>query len=507
MRASVLFLLLVGTAFLTRAPFLGIRCLDLDEAAALLGSWELLRGGRLYVDFVDNRPPLFYLLYAAPQVLLGPGMGAVRLFATFLILPLTALGASAFYRHDRRGVAAALLFLVYGAAFLAHDMHSVSPELLMLLPLAWAAVLVRDEASAARPGRLLATGALVGVATLIRQQAMAWLPALAVVAALAAPGRPARSTRLAALLIGFGFPLAIVLALFASSGASRELVFWAWTHNLGYALNPIPASEAVARALSYLAPFLLATAPLWFAAWRGRALAGSAYPRLLAWSLVVFSLAAACVGWRFFPHYFVPLYLPLALAAAPWTASAVTRPLRRRGLVLLLWPLGLLVAFTLANLALYRGRRAVYEETRPLFGRVGDRLKADPCYGRGSLFVWGFAPQLYTESGLAPATRFVVPQASLTGYVPGNRAVRAGVVDTRALIRAADWDLLMHDLERSRPVFVLDTAPSGLHGWGSYPLQQFPRLDRFVKSSYEAVAIVDGVWVWRRRGCASADTG
>jgi hypothetical protein len=208
-----------------------------------------------------------------------------------------------------------------------------------------------------------------------------------------------------------------------------------------------------------------------------------------------------CVGWRFFPHYFVPLYLPLALAAAPWTASAVTRPLGREGRTLVAWPLGLLAAFTLVNLALYRGPRTVYEETRPVFGRVAERLRSDPCYRRGPLFVWGFAPQLYVESGLPPATRFVVPQASLTGYVPGNRAVRTGAVDTRSLVRAADWDRLMGDLHRSRPVFVLDTAPSGLHGWGSYPLAEFPRLDRFVKGGYEAVAIVDGVWVWRRRGC------
>jgi hypothetical protein len=94
-----------------------------------------------------------------------------------------------------------------------------------------------------------------------------------------------------------------------------------------------------------------------------------------------------------------------------------------------------------------------------------------------------------------------VPQASLVGYVPGNRASRSDTVAGRALVREEHWDLLVGDLERTRPAFVLDTAPSGLHGWDRYPMRDFPRLERFVKAGYDAVAEVDGVWIWRRRGC------
>jgi hypothetical protein len=35
------------------------------------------------------------------------------------------------------------------------------------------------------------------------------------------------------------------------------------------------------------------------------------------------------LGWRFFPHYFIQLYVPLALAAAPWLASVLVWPGRR----------------------------------------------------------------------------------------------------------------------------------------------------------------------------------
>jgi hypothetical protein len=59
----------------------------------------------------------------------------------------------------------------------------------------------------------------------------------------------------------------------------------------------------------------------------------------------------------------------------------------------------------------------------------------------------------------------------------------------------------MKDLEQDPPAFVLDTSPGGLHGWDRYPLTDFPRLDAFVRSGYRAVAEVDGVWIWRRKGC------
>jgi 4-amino-4-deoxy-L-arabinose transferase-like glycosyltransferase len=503
-RCAAVLGLFVAVALLTRAPFLSQPFLDLDEAAALVGARELMRGGTLYVDFADNRPPLLYAFYALAQALVGPGVPAVRLLVAAAVLPLTAFSVSAFFRHDRRGLLAGLLYLVYGAAFLAHDMHSASPEVLMLLPLAAALAAVRDPPGPAGARRLLAAGALVGVATLTRQQALLWLPAFAVAAW--APGSPAadprgRVGRLLAVTLGFGLPLAACYGWFAARGAADELVFWTWTHNLRYARNPIPPAEALERAASYLLPFLIVTAPLWWSAWRSRPLLGR--PWLLLAGAAAGALAGAFVGLRFFPHYFVPLYLPLALGAAPATALALQRG-GRAGRAAVAWPVVLILGSTAVNLALYRGPWRVYEETRPVFRKVGERLRADACHGTGPLFVWGFAPQFYPEAALRPASRFVVPQASLTGYVPGNRASRTGEVDTRSLLREEHWDLLMGDLERRRPAFVVDTAPSGLHGWDRYPLADFPRLQRFVRSGYDAVSIVDGVWIWRRRGCTAA---
>ena len=457
-----------------------------------------------YVDAADNRPPLLYAFYALAQSSPPGGLPAVRLWVAIAVLPLTAFAASAFFRHDRRGVLAGLLYLVYGAAYLAHDMHSVSPEVLMLLPLAVALALAGETAPVTR-GRLVAQGALVGVAVLVRQQAAVWLPALAL-AAWEVDSRwltvnARRVGHVLALGLGFLLPLAACYGVFAARGAAKDLVFWTWTHNLEYARNPIAPLEALARAASSLLPFLLATTPLWWAAWRSRPLLGRSWWSLAAATLG--SLAGAILGFRFFPHYFVPLYLPLAIAAAPATAAILERGGRAARLALA-WPIVLLAGFTAANLVLYYGPFRVYEETRPVFRRVGERLRADACYGEGPLFVWGFAPQIYVEAGLRPASRYVMPQAPVTGYVPGNRASLQGEIETGSLVLSEHRDLLIGDLLRRQPTFVVDTAPSGLHGWGLHPLSEFPRLEAFVRNGYDAVAIVDGVWIWRRRGCAAA---
>jgi hypothetical protein len=127
---------------------------------------------------------------------------------------------------------------------------------------------------------------------------------------------------------------------------------------------------------------------------------------------------------------------------------------------------------------------------------VSERLREDRCFGEGPLFVWGWAPMFYTHTGLRPASRFVLVGFTLVGYVPGSRNAHRSdtLVDTR------HWQWLLQDLERSRPTYVLDTAHARLGRWG-YALEEHPGLAGFVSASYEPLAVVDHVRVYRRRDC------
>ena len=500
-----LFALFVLVSLLTRWLSLAVEVLDVDEAAHAVGSWVLVEGGRLYTDFVDNKPPLLYAYYALAQLLLGRGLLSVHFLTAVLCVPLTALGASAAFRHDRRGVTAALLWLVYGASFLAHDMLAANAELILLLPASWAIALVADERRAARPGPLFLAGLLLGLATLVKHQAAAWLLALAWAAARARTSAGVRGAL--ALAAGFALPLLATWVAFAATGGARDLVYWLLWRNFLYAANPITAAGALERAASYLLPWLLATAPL-FWAW-ARARPGlEPHGRRLTDGLIVLALLPALAGFRFFPHYFVPAVFALATGAAPAVAQWSERPRARASRVFLASTLVIGFGFAGANAWLWLGHSGVYREADPVYRAVAERLEADECFRGARLFVWGWAPAFYYEAGLRgarPASRFaVLAQAGLTGYVPGNPDAAPSRESGQA---AAHWDWLMADLERSRPAYILDTAPAGIYHWDRYPLRDYPRLERLIAESYERNGEVARVSVYRRRGCAARREG
>jgi hypothetical protein len=503
-----LFALFVLVSLLTRWLSLVVEVLDVDEAAHAVGSWVLLDGGRLYTDFVDNKPPLLYVYYALAQLLLGRGLFPVHVFTAVVSVPLTALAASAAFRHDRRGVAAALLWLVYGTSFLAHDMLAAHAELVLLLPASWAIAFAADERRAARWLPLLLAGLLLGLATLVKHQAAFWLPALgwAALGTRRAPGDAGKAARVVALGAGFALPLLATWVVFAATGDAHDLVYWLVWRNVLYAANPITAAGALERAARYLLPWLVATAPLWWA-WKGARPGLDGHHRRMVDGLVVLGLAPALAGFRFFPHYFIPTVFALALGAGPAVARWWERPRERAGRVFLASTLVLALGFTGANAWLYLGDSGVYREQDPVYRAVAERLAADECFPGSRLFVWGWAPAFYYEAGLRggrPASRFaVLAAAGLTGYVPGNPDGARRREPGDPVPAPAHWDWLMGDLERTSATYILDTAPAGLYRWNRYPLRDYPRLDRYVAEGYDRIDEVSRVHVYRRHGCVA----
>lgn len=504
--------LLVLVSLVARGALTGVEIVDKDEAVYMVVARELQRGATLYVDVADHHPPGAYWFYAAVDALLGLGLAGVRLVANGMVVPLTALALSAFFRHDRRGLVAALAYVVYGATYLGHDMLAVNCEVLFLLPGCAALACVRDARAAARPGHLFAAGVLVGLAVLVKYQAATWLPAIALAAALE-PWRARRIGRVAlaqaALASGFALPLLAVWGAFHARGAGAAFLHWNLEYNFAYTASALAPAEAFERAAAYLVPWFAVTSPLWLAAarsWRARP-GLDPYSRVLLGGVLAASLGAATLGLRFYPHYIVQAYAPLALVAAPWAASVLRAPLAREGRALLAVTALSWAGLSAANAWLYHATH-VYVETAPEERNVSAYLRADACAARGGLFVWGHAPGFYYWSGLRPATRFVLVEAGLSGYVPGNRASTFGDADVTPLLRSDHWDWLMDDLTRGRPAFVLDTTPARRLRWNAFPLARYPRLRAFVGANYAYAGRVEGVDVWRRRDCpASAPAG
>ena len=479
--------------------------LDIDEAAHIVGSWEMLRGGLLYTDFVNNKPPLLYVYYAVAQLFFGRSLIGVHAFTALVTVPLTALAVSAFFDHARRGVIGGVTFLVFSAAFIGHDVLASNAEIAMMLPASWAFVVVRDERRLSSWPHVAACGVLLGAAVLTKYQAGMWLPGIAALAAWAGWRRRGAVPAVALPIViaaAAAVPLIVTWAWFRARGGDAMLIYWTVGNNIAYTTRAILPSEAADRFLSYAVPFAIVTAPLWWAARRLRESDESAVRRALMLTLVVFAIPAAFLGFRFYPHYFVLLYVPLAIAAAPWLEAQFVPRSTRTGRRVAGWALAVLAGFMVANAVLYLGGLRVYREIDPVFRRVAARLRADGCARGATMFVWGYAPAFYYYADLPIASRFaVMAQSRLTGYVSGNLASVRGEAEPDPIV-PEHWDWLMGDLERRRATFVVDTAPAGIYRWDRYPIERYPRLRDYLAEHYEAVDSVDAVRIYRRKSCS-----
>lgn len=487
---------------LTRLVVAHADVINVDEASYMVGASSLLHGQLPYTAFGDNKPPLIYLYFALSQLLAGQGIAAVRLVTALLTVPLTALGVSAFYRHDRRGIVGALLLIVYGVSFRVSDMLAVNCEVVMMLPLAWSLVAVRDSEQARRPERVFLAGLLAGNAILVKYQAVLWLPPLALAIAVAHGTTRRRGLIRAgvALALGVLTPVLLTTTIFAVLGGLDGFVYWNLTHNVEYMQNPVTPLQALTRGLRQGLPFLAVTSLLWVGWFRSSREGQTRYWDVLVAGLIGASAAAACLGFRFFPHYFVQLYVPLAIAAAPWTARLLTPPVLLRGWVTAVVTLAIAVGWTMDHNRRLGSETLARLNATPL--DIAEVLQRDSCYSGSSMFVWGSAPEFYYHAKLLPATQFFFPEYPLVRYYAGNPlATSRHAPSGRRPRRMRHWTRLMSDLRRARPTFILDTAASGIARWQDFPLRDYPMLHRYTERNYHQVRTIGGVTIYRRNGC------
>ncbi|HTL70164.1 MAG TPA: hypothetical protein VL404_02615, partial [Candidatus Eisenbacteria bacterium] len=131
----------------------------------------------------------------------------------------------------------------------------------------------------------------------------------------------------------------------------------------------------------------------------------------------------------------------------------------------------------------------------PQMQKLGDFLRGETS-PKDTLFVWGFAPEVYVRSGIRPASRYIYCNP-LTGLIPWiNSDPR---VDTRGQAIPGSWNLLMADLEASKPKFIVDTSYGGIGYYAKYPIHTYEPLHRLLQDHYTADSVTEGNWrIYRR---------
>jgi 4-amino-4-deoxy-L-arabinose transferase-like glycosyltransferase len=490
-------------------------CLSDDEATYCVVGREMLSGRTLYRDVVDHKPPLIYLTYAATQALGGPTGGmrllhlltAMVVFATSLLIGRIArdrgpslAGATV---DDRRTVSffAAVLYVVFSTTLLDYDSQAANCELFMMLPLT-ASVLVYLHSGVGRLRwlSLLATGALVAIATLYKYQAAIQFPLCALHLIWVRRRRPAvLMVDLAALTAGLVAVLGGAVVVAQAAGAWEGAWFW-FRFNFAYIKQGFRLSELLTRATAQISYAVLPALFLWILGVRA-ALRSLQRPLTLGdplgedlflagWLLV--SAIAVTAGGRFFGHYFHQTTAPLSLLAAPAAVRlARTRP-RLVGAAV-----GIPTALFFILGLLHSQVMAAAGDPDPDYPAIAAYVDARSAPS-DSLVVWGNAPVLYFEARRPLGSRFVFSNY-LTGLSPATRTQSDPNADASANVVPESWDMLEADLKERRPRFFVDTSPGNIGAYGKFPPALYPRLRVILDRDYTSIGEVAGARIFALR--------
>jgi hypothetical protein len=328
----------------------------------------------------------------------------------------------------------------------------------------------------------LAAGALGGVTILYKQVAGATFAALC--ADRAFEGLRARRFVHAVrdlLLLGMGLAVvgaAMVLHLRAI-GVWPDAKFWTWTYVFRHYIPAGTRGEGFAyNLLTSFVPFMLTVSPLWLLGWRARRSELSP-----VWWWWLGSMSAGLVGGRMYGHYFLLMVPALSVLGGVGAVSWLLEHEPRRQLLMRVLAVvagGFFVFASLleATTGSFVTRKPDYVQASAY---VRERTRPDE-----RIFVWGWFPALYVAADRCPASRFVYTHI-LSGSEPGGGSghnVPEG------------WSMLMSDLERERPAYILDTS-KGSYSY-DFPIDRFSQLSQFVKAHYVFDTELGGIQIFRR---------
>jgi 4-amino-4-deoxy-L-arabinose transferase-like glycosyltransferase len=417
MRTWLAFLLVLAALAAARIPSLDLP-LDRDEGeyATLAVQWAAPDGGQPYRDFLQQKPPLVPALYRLAFALAGPTPCAVRgLALAWQLATAAALFGLAFSLAGALPALMAGLLFVLASTLPATQGLSANTEGFMALPLIGGLALLARRQDGVLRG--LAAGLLLGAASLAKQSA---LPALLALPLLLADGWGSR------LRLALWLSLGCVLAWVAAAGCfwaeggilgAARLLYCSFTYNFSYAGQ---GRSGYLLKAGMAAQGWLATAwPLALLALLGWWQAPAPAARRVAGAFLLAAVLGIGLSGRFYPHYFMALAAPLALAGGLLFAAhgCLARPL---GLGL---ALAALLAWGWSSAPLWRAPDGAARSLRlyglPNFSRAqaaADTIqRLDPSAGR--VWLWGSEAELYFLSGRRPATRFLFHYA-FTGEAP-----------------------------------------------------------------------------------------
>lgn len=493
--------------------------INVDEPYITAFAWRMVERNWLpYVDAVSHRGPLLYWMAAIFVKVFGPNWYAIR-FLGSLSLVWTGIGcmwAGWLARRPIAGLIGALGFAWYSLlGYPPQDGISFNGEP-MLNVFAIAALVTLTSALGPRgaglfaPRRLFLAGVFTTCGLLSKQ--VGGVLVFPFFLWVAANGLAHRRFWRSALIYAAGcaLPLVVVFLRYAVAGELSTFWYYFIVYNRDVYLAPFANNYrdtfrnwAMANQTMFALGFTM------LAAWLGRVFTGRG-PALLGaarrWDALGFEgtvlLGVLVSGFasnsslRGFGHYY--------LQVVPWTGLAVGvvaqrifgAPTGLRGGVMTLVLVGPLFGWTAAGWIETRAR--IVEEQRRGFGWQAN-TEAELCawidtvsQPTDSILVWGFKAHAYINCKRFPATRYVFTTFP-SGVVPWDAGASAATMAERVV--PGSPELMIQDLEESKPQVVVDAADTMLHK----SIVQFPLFKKYLDEHYCPRPAVMKLPVWVRK--------
>src|SRR5205809_2554176 len=497
---------IIALVVILRAPTLLPSMYTIDEAYYSTIAIDMLDGGTVYRTAVDTKPPGMYYIYAGVfQVAGRNNLLAVHILA-ILVVAATALVVrriGARVADDWAGAWSGIGYVVFLHAYRPDDTLGANSEIFASLPLALSVLAFLQGQKKPALGLMFLSGALVGVATLIRQPSAVTLGAM--LGCLAYGWLISRIHSFArvfaagtGILIGFIAVIAALAWYYQWQGNLHDAYLWAWAFAIRYVEFETTFLYVLKRLVTVHLAVMLAWGLLWYfgvrqvietlRSFRRRSAVPTEQVLLILW--LVLSYLAIFIGWRFPGHYHLAVLPPLSILAGQAFSRFVAKhqrspqphwPWIRAGIIgaAALPAIGfLIVAFIVRTQTLdfLPTVQQIVKETRP-----NDRI-----------FVWGSSPQLYSFSGRRMATRFVSCSHLVGAYASRPREVR----DRAESVIPGSWEMFRRDWEAHRPALIVDLS-TVVPDWAMHPMTRYPVLRAYLPG-YRVEGVVNGATIYRR---------
>ena len=470
--------------------------LERDEGEYAYAGQLILQGVPPYELAYNMKFPGTYYAYAVILAVFGHTpwgihvglllVNAVTIVLVF-ILGRRLLGSFA-------GAVAAVSFSILSLDRWVYGVFAHATHFVVLFAIAGLLLLLRAIENESRPW-FFWSGALLGVAVLMKQHAVFFLPLGAVLVVWSgSPGAgrftAATAKKLRVMALGAALPLVLVGAVLLAQGVLGRFWFWTFHYARAYVsevslVNALPnlfegLKAATPATLVFWVMGGLGLVALWLARWEPRA-------KLFLTGMLVASFIAICPGFYFRPHYFI-LALP---AVALLSGVAVTS---FRDVLLGSTSRGVATALSVAVLVVAVGLYVARE--RNFLFSIEPRELSRVVYGR-SPFIEAVEIARYVREHTDANDRIAVLGSEPEIYFYANRRGATGYIYTYPMMEPQPYAKTMQqemirEIEASHPLYLVFSwidlswlarkeSDQGLIDWGR----------RYVRQCYDPVGVAD----------------